>query len=114
MTQAAGEVLYRGKTVTMLVEKPQEVETIQAVQKVTGEDAELLDALKELRMELAKKGNIPAFMVFSNATLIDMSKKKPLTMGQFKKVSGVGEIKAAWYGTAFLKCIQRYLGEGQE
>ena len=114
LTQAAGEVLYRGKTVTMLVEKPQEVETIQAVQKVTGEDAELLDALKELRMELAKKGNIPAFMVFSNATLIDMSKKKPLTMGQFKKVSGVGEIKAAWYGTAFLKCIQRYMDEGRE
>ena len=50
-------------------------------------------------------------MVFSNATLADMAKKKPATMSEFKKVSGVGEIKAAWYGTAFLKCIQSYLDE---
>ena len=61
--------------------------------------------------KLAKKAEIPAFVVFSNATLADMAKKKPATMSEFKKVSGVGEIKAAWYGTAFLKCIQSYLDE---
>ncbi|MGM9548868.1 MAG: DNA helicase RecQ [Faecousia sp.] len=112
LTELAGEVLYRGKAVSMLVEKePEPQKTIPVTVKITGEDAELLDVLKELRMELAKKAGIPAFMVFSNATLTDMARKKPATMGEFKKISGVGEIKAAWYGTAFLKCIQRYRDE---
>ena len=112
LTPAAGEVLYRGKTVTMLVEQTQEPETpVTETAKLTADDAQLFDALKELRLELAKKAEIPAFVVFSNATLADMAKKKPATMSEFKKVSGVGEIKAAWYGTAFLKCIQSYLDE---
>lgn len=112
LTPAAGEVLYRGKTVTMLVEQTHEPETpATETAKLTADDAQLFDALKELRLELAKKAEIPAFVVFSNATLADMAKKKPSTMSEFKKVSGVGEIKAAWYGTAFLKCIQAYLDE---
>ena len=112
LTPAAGEVLYRGKTVTMLVEQTHEPETpVTETAKLTADDAQLFDALKELRLELAKKAEIPAFVVFSNATLADMAKKKPATMSEFKKVSGVGEIKAAWYGTAFLKCIQSYLDE---
>ena len=112
LTPAAGEVLYRGKTVSMLVEQTQEPETpVTETAKLTADDAQLFDALKELRLELAKKAEIPAFVVFSNATLADMAKKKPATMSEFKKVSGVGEIKAAWYGTAFLKCIQSYLDE---
>ena len=112
LTPAAGEVLYRGKMVSMLVEQTQEPETpVTETAKLTADDAQLFDALKELRLELAKKAEIPAFVVFSNATLADMAKKKPATMSEFKKVSGVGEIKAAWYGTAFLKCIQSYLDE---
>ena len=112
LTPAAGEVLYRGKTVTMLVEQTHEPETpVTETAKLTADDAQLFDALKELRLELAKKAEIPAFVVFSNATLADMAKKKPATMSEFKKVSGVGEIKATWYGTAFLKCIQSYLDE---
>ena len=112
LTPAAGEVLYRGKMVSMLVEQTHEPETpVTETAKLTADDAQLFDALKELRLELAKKAEIPAFVVFSNATLADMAKKKPATMSEFKKVSGVGEIKAAWYGTAFLKCIQSYLDE---
>ena len=110
LTPAAGDILYRGKAVSMLVEQEEEAPA-SGVVKVSGDDAELLDILKELRLELAKKAEIPAFMVFSNATLADMAKKKPKTMGQFKRVSGVGEIKAAWYGEPFLKCIREYLDE---
>ena len=111
LTPAAGDVLYRGKKVSMMVQKePEEVIAI-APKKMSGEDADLFDALKELRMELAKEAGVPAYVVFSNATLTDMAKKRPKTMSEFKRVSGVGEIKAQWYGTAFLKRIQRYLDE---
>ena len=48
---------------------------------------------------------MPAYVVFSNATLADMAAKAPQTMDDFLDVSGVGEIKAARYGEAFLKVI---------
>lgn len=114
LQQAASQVLYQGKTVLMKVEvEPEEIPSATITAKLADEDAELFDALKILRGELAKKAGIPAYVVFSNATLTDMAKKRPKTMSEFRKVSGVGEIKAAWYGTVFLKRIQKYLDENE-
>lgn len=114
LTALSGQVLYHGKTVAMKVSiKPEEASTPAAQQRLSVDETELFEVLKELRGKLAKKAGIPAYVVFSNATLTDMAKKQPLTMSEFRKVSGVGEIKAAWYGTAFLKRIQRFLDEGE-
>lgn len=116
ITQAAGNVLFRGKTVNMKVEiEPEEVvAALPLVAKLTEDDAELFDVLKELRSKLAKEAGIPAYVVFSNATLTDMAKKKPKTLSEFRKVSGVGELKAAWYGKSFLDCIKTYQNEENE
>ena len=112
LTPAAGDVLYRGKQVQMKVEtEPETVIPVPGVSKLPAEAADLFDVLKELRGTLAKEAGIPAYVVFSNATLADMARKRPTTMGAFKKVSGVGEIKASWYGTAFLEQIKKYLEE---
>ena len=46
-------------------------------------------------------------MIFSNATLMDMAKKHPTNMTAFKRVSGVGEMKASWYGKEFLKILKK-------
>ena len=69
--------------------------------------------LKELRGTLAKEAGIPAYVVFSNATLTDMARKKPVTLSEFRRVSGVGEIKASWYGAAFTKRIREYMEENE-
>lgn len=112
LTQSAGQILYRGKLIQMLVEREkEEPQATMQIQKLSSNDAELFDVLKELRGTLAKEAGIPSYVVFSNATLADMAKKKPLTMTAFKKVSGVGEIKAAWYGNAFLEQIRKYMDE---
>lgn len=114
LTAAAGEVLYRGKSVQMKVEAEPEVPAAATgVPKLPGEAVDLFDALKELRGSLAKEAGIPAYVVFSNATLTDMAKKKPKTLSEFRRVSGVGEIKAAWYGTAFLQRIRQYEDENE-
>ena len=111
---SASQVLYHGKKVQMKVEiEPEELPPASKAAKLAGEEADLFDALKELRGRLAKEAGIPAYVVFSNATLTDMVKKRPKTMSEFRKVSGVGEIKAAWYGTAFLKRIQQYWDENE-
>ena len=109
LSGTAGQVLYRGKQVMMKVEvEPEEIAAAASSVKLSGNENELFDVLKELRMKLAKDAGVPAYVVFSNATLSDMAKKRPKNMSQFKKVSGVGEIKAAWYGETFLKCIREY------
>ena len=111
LTPSAGQVLYQGKTVQMLVRKEEKQQEKINSSKLTGSDADLYDVLRELRADLAREAGVPPFVIFSNATLADMAKKKPVTTSQFKKVSGVGEIKAAWYGAPFLKRIRKFLEE---
>ena len=88
-----------------------ETEDTSAI-SLAGQEAELFDVLKELRGKLAKEAGVPAYVVFSNATLTDMAKKCPRTRWEFKQVSGVGELKASWYSQAFLEQINRFL-EGE-
>ena len=107
LTEKAGDVLYRGKKVAMLVRKEPEAEK-QVASKLSGATSDLYEALRELRAELAAEHNIPAYVIFSNATLSDMAKKCPKNMTEFRKVSGVGEIKANWYGKQFIQRIKEF------
>ena len=86
-----------------------EISTQKQEVKLTGEEADLLEILKEVRSRLAKEAGVPPFVVFSNATLGDMAKKKPINTTAFKKVSGVGELKASWYGKAFVERIRQFI-----
>ena len=118
LTEKAGDVLFRGRQVTMLIRREAETaaepeEKQKRAVKLSGEDADLYEVLKELRGTLAKENGVPPFVVFSNATLADMAKKKPVTTGAFKKVSGVGEIKAAWYAKPFVARIREFIRERQ-
>ena len=73
---------------------------------LSGADEKLLAALYALRKRLAAKQNVPAYMVFSDATLREMVQSKPLSMDEFLNITGVGEKKAARYGMAFLRVIE--------
>jgi len=116
LTPEASEVLYRGKTLTMKQRKEQEEPpkaspSAQSVVHLSEEDRELYDILRDLRMELAKKSGVPPYVVFSNAVLMNMAAQKPKTMSQFRGISGVGELKASWYGEIFTRTIRNYLEE---
>ena len=63
---------------------------------------ELYGRLAALRASLAHEQNVPAYIVFSNASLVDMCAKRPRTREEFLDVSGVGSKKAELYGAAFL------------
>ena len=116
LTEKASEVLHHGKQVQLLVRKEPELEVPRktAAVKMTPEESDLYDVLRMLRSKLAEEHNVPAYVVFSNATLQEMAKKKPRNMTQFKRISGVGELKSAWYGNAFLAEIKAYLEGHQE
>ena len=65
-------------------------------------DAELLSRLKALRMDFAKQLGKPAFVVFSDATLIDMVSLKPSNREEMLDVNGVGPSKFERFGEAFI------------
>jgi ATP-dependent DNA helicase RecQ len=113
LTEKAAQVLYRGQTVLMKQRKEPEqpVAAAQPAVCLQEEDRELYDLLRSLRGELARKAGTAPFMVFSNATLEDMATKKPQTIPEFRRISGVGELKASWYGEAFTRTIKNYLDE---
>ena len=73
-------------------------------------DSRLLLELKELRAQLAKKEKVPAYVIFTNATLEDMAAKLPQTMEALLTVSAVGSVKAQRYGKPFLKLLKAYQG----
>ena len=115
LTAEAREVLYRGKTVTRLVKKePEEVVSTGKgltifKKKLNAEEKDLMEELKLVRLELAKKSGIRPDVVLTDMDLEDMAKKKPINMTAFKKVSGVGELKANWYGKAFVERIRQFI-----
>ena len=101
LTPAAANVLFRGQAVTVTMEENALAQRFPLSGTVTADSALLAD-LKALRTTLAKKDQVPAYVIFSNATLEDMAKKQPKTMAEFLTVSGVGAVKAQRYGDAFL------------
>ena len=63
------------------------------------------EALRQLRLEIAKSENVPPFMIFSDASLRDMSAILPQNEEEFLQVSGVGPVKLKKYGRPFLTKI---------
>ena len=72
---------------------------------LTPEQAELFERLRALRTELAREQQVPPYLIFNNATLEDMCRKRPATREELLEVSGVGTKKAERYGEAFLQLI---------
>ena len=106
LTEKSANVLYLGEQVEILVLKEEKLLPI-GEDGMNEEERELFDLLRECRSSLAKANGVPPFMIFSNATLMDMAKKRPTNMTGFKRVSGVGEMKAQWYGKEFLKILKK-------
>ena len=110
-TTQAGEVLFRGSKVFLTqraapaVFRPREEGLERSGQQ--PEDQELMAALKATRLQLARQEEVPLYVIFSNATLADMARRRPQTMEEFLSVSGVGEVKARKYGAAFLAVLAR-------
>lgn len=71
-------------------------------------NSELLDALKALRKGIASKKSVPAYVIFTDATLIDMCKKCPETPDEMLEVSGVGRTNLEKFGKQFLEEIAKF------
>lgn len=102
-------VLTGQETLRMMLEIPQKKKAAAAKDApLQPADEKLLAALKDLRKSLAMRQSIPAYVVFTDATLIDMCRLKPKTQEEFIEVSGVGQAKSQRYGEVFLAVIAEF------
>ncbi|MTJ03059.1 MAG: DNA helicase RecQ [Sediminimonas qiaohouensis] len=72
---------------------------------VSDEDAPLLSALKAKRRALAEAARVPAYVVFTDRTLIEMAETRPASLDEMARIGGVGAKKLESYGDAFLAVI---------
>ena len=69
-------------------------------------DGALLDSLKALRSKLAKAQNVPAYVVFSDRTLVELATHRPGSEAAMREIHGIGDTKLARYGAAFLDVVR--------
>lgn len=73
---------------------------------VPAGDQALLTALKACRLELAREREVPAYVIFPDATLLEMASLRPGTMKLMAQINGVGPRKLEEFGALFLRVIQ--------
>lgn len=107
---AARGVLFEGQKVRMRVRRKHD-QTPRARRGEALQHPALYERLRALRAEIAKKQSVPAFVVFTDATLREMCAQLPQDEPALLRVSGMGEKKMRRYGTRFLKEICDYVAQ---
>lgn len=75
---------------------------------VTADQSSLLASLKKLRLGIAKERQVPAYLIFSDRTLLDMAKRCPRDIDAFAEVNGVGVSKLKDFAEIFLAAIRAH------
>lgn len=103
------------KKSTAVLNKTEKVTIMRAVgKKETAGDSELpferelLATLKTLRASFAAAEQVPAYIIFSDATLLELATYLPQNTDELRKISGFGEVKLAKYGEVFLNAVVAY------
>lgn len=107
LTAAADEFVKSRKPLIMKLPKEKAPQP-EHKEKVLPENPELFEKLRTLRLEISTKLGVPAYVVFADASLREMSAKLPTTLAEFKEISGVGNMKTERYGREFIDVIKKY------
>ena len=113
LTEAARPVLKGEVAVQLAVPRLEFKPDKKAKQAPANYDRTLFMRLKHLRKVLAEENEVPPYVVFSDATLVDMAAKLPTTRDTMLDVSGVGQTKLSRYGDAFMQLINDYIHREQ-
>lgn len=106
----AAQTVLQGKT-DLFMKLPSQICSTPAPAAEVSADGALFERLRALRAELAKAARVPAYIVFTDASLRDMCRRLPRDAGEFLQVSGVGQAKLERYAQPFLEEIRAYSRE---
>ena len=114
LTAASREILRGERTVMLRKEQPRKKEREQrdrrgrtpAAADLQPANLPLFDALRELRAELAREQNVPAYVIFHDSTLRSIAERRPATLDELATIGGIGGTKLARYGEQVLAAVQ--------
>ena len=112
LTDTSSQILFEGKTLEMkFPSKSNQIDKStlwysDSSSKVKSIDPELFERLRVIRARFARKQKVPAYIIFSDASLRDMCAKMPQTKDDFLSVEGVGLQKLDKYGKEFMEAIR--------
>ena len=106
MTKRALPILRGEQSITLRLDTINAVKRNYAVKALVGDDdAPMLSALKAKRRALAETAGVPAYIIFTDKTLIDMAQRRPLNLDAMSRINGVGAKKLENFGNIFLAVI---------
>jgi len=109
LTQASGTVLKAEEPLMLASPRLQKASYWQHKNQQKDYDRVLFSKLRELRKDIADSEDIAPFIVFNDATLSELARVQPSSVSQMLNISGIGEVKLARYGQAFLALIKEHL-----
>jgi ATP-dependent DNA helicase RecQ len=114
LTEESKLILFKNKKVELQKVKElakavtvNEIET-QYPETELSHNSELFDKLRNIRREQAEKENVPPYVIFSDATLMELATYLPQTKEELNEISGFGTFKIEKYGELFLSVIVEF------
>ena len=92
------------------LDKPKRKTTKKSMQ-ISDHQQQLWDKLRQLRKQIADQQGVPAYVVFHDATLMDMLGQQPQNLEDMRQISGVGDAKLANYGQQFVDLISSVVAQ---
>lgn len=109
LTEKSTDVLSRSAPVELRKATVREAKKPKLVANVSlPYIQDLFDELRQVRTKLARGENVPPYVVFSDATLVEMATYLPQAVSELRQISGVGDLKFEKYGADFLRLIRDY------
>ena len=106
MTEKALPILRGEQSMTLRADTIKSAKRNYSVKTlISDDDAPVLSALKAKRRALAENAGVPAYIIFTDKTLVDMSQRRPLNLDEMSQINGVGTKKLEKFGTIFLAVI---------
>ncbi|HJR73622.1 MAG TPA: DNA helicase RecQ [Luteimonas sp.] len=113
LTPASREILRGERTVMLRREAPRKksrerdrTSRAPAVAVLQAADQPLFEALRELRAQLAREQNLPAYVIFHDSTLRSIAERRPASLDELATIGGIGGTKLARYGEQVLAAVQ--------
>ena len=113
LTDKGKKFLKKPTKILFAVERDYSADTVSdmdsAPVRTTAADETLMKMLRELRQQIAKKKNLPPYVLFQDPSLEEMTMRYPITMDELTQVTGVGPGKAQKFGKPFVELIAQYV-----
>ncbi|GAA4945103.1 DNA helicase RecQ [Algibacter agarivorans] len=122
LTEFSNQVLFKEAKVALtkpivvteikpvVKEKRSRLKRTKTTSKAKSATSNLFERLRQLRYKIASEEGIPAYLVFSDATLKEIERERPLSESEFLSISGVGQRKLEVYGDEFMAEIMNFMG----